>query len=141
MTVTGTAEPAQTDFEEALAGVRHLIRTARFADAEAALIGMLASSPNPRQEAEARYALAVARRYRQDFPGALEAVEGLLALRPEYGRAFQEKGYVYLAMNRPAEAAAAFAKATELNPGLVASWKSLLNLYEAAGREERARHA
>ncbi|MEJ2604715.1 MAG: sulfotransferase, partial [Gammaproteobacteria bacterium] len=39
------------------------------------------------------------------------------------------------------EAAAAFAKATELNPGLVASWKSLLNLYEAAGREERARHA
>ncbi len=139
--MSGTAEPVRSDFEEALSGVRHLIRTARFADAETALLGMLAASPDPRQEAEARYSLAVARRYRQDYAGALQAADELLAVRPDYGRAWQEKGYVHLAMNRPAEAAAAFAKATELNPGLMGSWKSLVNLYDAAGREERARHA
>jgi tetratricopeptide (TPR) repeat protein len=127
--------------ERALAGARQLIQAARFAEAEAAVVHVLGESPAPPQEAEARYTLAVARRYAGKYEGALQAADELLELRPEYGRAFQEKGYTWLAMNRPAEAAAAFSRATELNPGLTGSWKALVNLYGNAGREQRARHA
>ncbi|HZX25246.1 MAG TPA: sulfotransferase [Woeseiaceae bacterium] len=127
--------------ERALAGARQLIQAARFEEAEAAMLDVLGEAPAPLLEAEARYTLAVARRYAKNYEGALQAADELLALRPEYGRAWQEKGYTWLAMNRPAEAAAAFAHATELNPGLTGSWKALVNLYGNAGREHRARHA
>ena len=140
--MTEAAEQAgRPDHERAIAGARRLIRAARFAEAEAAMLDVLGESPAPRQELEARYTIAVARRYAKDYAGALQAADELLAVRPEYGRAWQEKGYTYLASNRPAEAAEAFSRAVDLNPGLVAAWKSLANLYRAAGREERTRHA
>jgi tetratricopeptide (TPR) repeat protein len=85
--------------------------------------------------------LAVARRYMKDFDGAVTSVRDVLKLRPGYGRAYQELGYCYLAQNRPGLAAEAFAKAVESNPGLVASWKSLLNLHARDERSERARFA
>ena len=65
----------------------------------------------------------------------------MLDLRPDYGRAYQELGYCYLAQNQPEQAAGAFAMAVELNPGLVASWKSLVNLHARDDRSERARFA
>jgi tetratricopeptide (TPR) repeat protein len=85
--------------------------------------------------------LAVTRRYLQDYGGALESVEHLLQTRPNHGRAYQERGYSRLAMNEPEAAAAAFAAAVESNPGLLASWRSLANLHERAGRHEQARFA
>jgi len=85
------------------------------------------------------YNLAVARRYGGDCKGAMDTLEALVARDPEYGRAHQEHGHNLLSLNRPAEAAAAFARAVDLNPGLLASWKALAALYEHAGRGERAR--
>ncbi|MDZ7783225.1 MAG: sulfotransferase [Halioglobus sp.] len=85
------------------------------------------------------YNLAVARRYGGDCKAALDTLEALVARDPEYGRAHQERGHNLLSLNRPAEAAAAFARAVDLNPGLLASWKALAALYEHAGRGERAR--
>ena len=85
--------------------------------------------------------LAVARRYLKDFDGAIASVRDVLDLRPDYGRAYQELGYCHLAQNHPEQAASAFAAAVELNPGLVASWKSLVNLHTREGRNERAKFA
>jgi len=85
------------------------------------------------------YNLAVARRYGGDRAGALQSLDALLARDPEYGRAHQERGHNLLNLNRPAEAAAAFARAVDLNPGLLASWKALAELYAHAGRHDRAR--
>ena len=85
--------------------------------------------------------LAVARRYGKDFDGAAASAREVLELRPDYGRAYQELGYCYLAQNHPEQAAGAFALAVELNPGLVASWKSLVNLHARDDRSERARFA
>ena len=95
----------------------------------------------PGRRAEACYMLTVARRYQKDYDGALASAQQVVELRPDYGRAFQEIGYCQLARNRPAQATDAFAMAVELNPGLVASWKSLAQLHARAGRDDRARFA
>lgn len=83
----------------------------------------------------------MARRYLQDYEGAIESAQDALELRPDYGRAFQEIGYSRLSQNRPGPAAKAFASAVDMNPGLVSSWKSLANLHAREGRHDRARFA
>ena len=93
------------------------------------------------ERVETCYMLAVARRYLKDYEGAIASAREALDLRPGYGRAYQEIGYSQLGRNDPAAAAAAFASAVDRNPGLVASWKSLLNLHARDDRSERARFA
>ena len=85
--------------------------------------------------------LAVAQRYLKDYDGAIASAREALELRPDYGRAFQEIGYSLLGQNRPEPAAEAFAAAVDINPGLVASWKALVNLHARDDRSERARFA
>lgn len=120
---------------------RELIQAARFSDAERLLATALAEDPPAQEAREARYAMAVARRYGGDLQGALDALGNLIDFDPEYGRAFQEMGHTLLALNQPADAAGAFARAVDLNPGLIAAWKALVSLYRHAGREDRARFA
>jgi tetratricopeptide (TPR) repeat protein len=126
---------------DGLALAKDLIQAARFDDAEAELLGLVDHELELHHQAEAFYMLAVARRYLRDYEGALSSVDRLLQLRPDYGRAFQERGHACLAMNKPDKAAAAFAAAVESNPGLIASWRSLENLHARAGREEQSRFA
>ena len=85
--------------------------------------------------------LAVARRYRKDLTGALAALDELIAGQPEYGRAYQERGHALLALNRPEDAASAFSKAVELNPGLIASWQALASLQARHGEDREAAFA
>jgi predicted Zn-dependent protease len=124
-----------------LTQARRAIEAARFGEAEAALQALLDGDLEQAEELESRYMLAVARRYHEDYEGALEAVDELLRRRHDYARAWQEKGYSLLALNRPEDAALAFGRAVELNPGLLASWKTLFNLHTRAGREHQARFA
>ncbi|MCG8371408.1 MAG: sulfotransferase [Proteobacteria bacterium] len=124
-----------------LALAKELIQAARFDDAEAELLGFVDDEPEPRLAAEAYYMLAVARRYLQDYEGALSSVDRLLRLKPDYGRAFQERGHACLAMDEPGKATAAFTAAAESNPGLIASWRSLVSLHAKAGREQQSRFA
>ena len=120
---------------------KDLIESARFDDAEAALLDMIEDKLPPHHAAEGLYMLAVTRRYLRAYDAALETIDDLLRLRPDYGRAYQEQGYVYLARNRPGDAFRAFSAAVDLNPGLVASWRSLVNLNARDDRGERARFA
>jgi tetratricopeptide (TPR) repeat protein len=118
-----------------------LIQSARFGDAETELGALIVEELRPQQRVDVCYALAVARRYLKDYEGAIASVEKLLALKPDYGRAYQELAYSYLGQNRPDQATRAFANAVELNPGLIASWKSLVNLYARGGRHAESRFA
>ena len=124
--------------KEALERARELIQAARFSEAEAALKHALEQDPDPLERREALYSLSVARRYAGNPRGAMDSLRDLLDLDPEYGRSYQEMGHALLALNQPADAAGAFARAVDLNPGLVASWKALVSLYQHAGREDRA---
>ncbi|MEO1657839.1 MAG: sulfotransferase [Pseudomonadota bacterium] len=88
---------------------------------------------------DALYICAVANRYAKEFIAASEAVDRLIALSPEYGRAHQEQGHLFKAQGRENEALAAYRYAAQLNPSLVASVKGAAEL--AARREPAAAQA
>ncbi|MFQ5636232.1 MAG: sulfotransferase, partial [Gammaproteobacteria bacterium] len=61
--------------------------------------------------------------------------------QPDYARAYQERGYVFIGQNQPVDATNAFARAVELNPALIASWKALAQLHDREGRDDVAASA
>ena len=83
-------------------------------------------------DAEALYVLAVGQRLQSEFQDALETLQQLLAVRPGYGRAFQERGYCHRALNQADLATQAFERATGANPALASSWTALADLQDAA---------
>ena len=89
-------------------------------------------------DAEALYVMAVGQRLQSEFQDALATLEQLLAVRPGYGRAFQERGYCHRALNQADLATQAFERATGANPALASSWTALADLQETAGRRDRA---
>ncbi|MBO1255326.1 sulfotransferase [Alteromonas sp. 5E99-2] len=74
---------------------------------------------------ESRYCLAVCQRKLQQYSQALDSLSVLINMSPEYDRAYQEKGYNFLAMGKKNEAIDAFDTAVKYNPSLLASWKVL----------------
>ena len=81
---------------------------------------------------EVLYFAAVIARARGDFAAAHGLLDRLLALRPELGRAWQERGHCYRQQNQRDPAIAAYARAVELNPLLTASLKLLAAHHQAA---------
>ena len=91
--------------------------------------------------AEAHYTLAVAMRHQRLFPAALSTLETLLAAKPEFGRAHQEVGYNYIALQDYLRAGAAFERAVNADPSLVNSWKCLAKLYAEGGNKAKRQAA
>lgn len=130
-----------TSAGETLAAARACIQSAKFAEAERLLAPLSAQDADPHTTVEVLYALAVARRYQGNHSGALNALDELLAINPDYSRACQEYGHTCLAANDPESAISAYKRAVELNPGLAASWRALAGLHDRAGRDKQARFA
>ncbi len=127
--------------DDRLGNAKGLIQSARFDDAETELLELARGNLAPGKQADVLYMLGVTRRYQREYDGALASIGDLLEIRPEYGRAYQEQGYLYLALNRPEDAAQAFSRAVELNPSLVGSWRSLAHLHARQRRDDRSRFA
>ena len=79
-------------------------------------------------DGEALYMAAVAARYLKQFDRAQTHLSALHAANPEYGRAWQESAHLARAQGRGNEARAAYARATQFNPALLASWRALAEL-------------
>ena len=133
--------PEQSGTAENLSLAKELIQTARFGEAISLAENLLASEPQAEDRVEALYLLAVAQRYDKRRDKALATLETLLAEQPDHARAHQERGHIFLSLNRSEDAAPAYARAVELNPALKASLKILVNLEELLGRMEQARAA
>ena len=133
--------PGQPGASENLTLAKELIQTARFGDAIRSLEQLLAGEPEDEERTEALYMLAVAQRYGSQRSKALATLETLLAENPDHARACQERGHLFLSLNRSEDAARAYARAVELNPALKASLKALANLEERLGSMEQARPA
>ena len=86
---------------------------------------------------EAQYALAVAQRHQHQWTASLATLAGILESRPSFGRAHQETGYNYIALENFSRAGAAFERAIAADPSLVNSWKCLAKLYHDDGNAER----
>ncbi len=125
-------------FEKRLAESRRLISDARFADAIEVLDELLTSELPASLALEARYAKAVALRYAGQPVAALDVLTEITTAHPAHSRAFQERGHALVALDRTADAAAAYGKALALNPGLLASWKAIQALHEQHGNSREA---
>ena len=101
----------------------------------AELSGVLDAEP---ENVEALYMQAVCQRLLARFDAALETLAALKALAPDHSRAHQEEGHVYRDSGQPDAALAAYARATRLNPALLASWREQLNILDRKGLHAQA---
>lgn len=113
-----------------------LMRNGRFCEASTVLNELLSTSP---RHVEGLYCLAVCQRKESNLATAQATLRDLLAIKPDHGRAYQERGYIFQASAQPAESISAFEKAVTLNPALHASWRALANepTYEKADEAKR----
>ena len=90
------------------------------------------------ENVDALYMHAVCCRYLRRFDEALETLDRLKALAPDYSRAHQEEGHAHRDAGRPNEALRAYARACALNPALEASWRGQLDILRNKGSDHRA---
>ena len=126
---------------ESLARAKQLLETARFGEATSLMQDLLATGPDADDRVQALYLLAVAQRYDNRHEQALATLDTLLAENPEYARAYQERGHIFLSLNRSEDAAPAYSRAVALNPALKSSLKVLINLEQRLGQMQSARQA
>ena len=90
---------------------------------------------------EALYRLAVNHRRAGRITEALHALKRIEDLYPPFGSLFEELGFCLVAANDRSNGALAFARAAELNPCLIESWRALEKLFTASGRSAEAQQA
>jgi tetratricopeptide (TPR) repeat protein len=118
--------------------VRALLERSEFATALEAAQALAAEVPENR---DVLYMIAVALRYLQRIPDALEVLARLEQLHPGYPRLYQERGHCHVALREAGPAVEAFERAVRMSPALTASWRSLQTLYRIQGREAEAANA
>jgi tetratricopeptide (TPR) repeat protein len=124
--------------ETPAAAIQEKVAAGQFASALQDIDRLLATDARNR---EGLYMAAVCYRYLSRFEEAQACLDSLKSLSSDRGRVYQEQGHLDLARNRPQQALAAFANACQLNPALVASWRSQAKILDAMGQPEEARQA
>jgi len=89
----------------------------------------------------ALYELAVSHRRAGRIHDALLALKRIEDLYPPFGSMFEELGFCLIGANERTKAALAFARAAELNPCLIDSWRALEKLFTESGRAAQAQEA
>lgn len=128
----------ETSTDTALKQARSDMKAGRFAPALAVLDGVLKSQP---RETEALYMTAVCARYLRRFNDAERALEQLLDVAPELGRAWQEAGHMARDRGAIDTALSAYKYACQLNPALEACWRAQAEILAATGEQSDAKAA
>ena len=115
--------------------VQSLIQAGDFAAALQRLERLVRKTPD---DTELLYMSAVAARYAKRFAEAEAHLAQLKALQPELGRGFQEEGHLLRDQGRFEAALAAYARATQYNPALEASWRAQADILVRIGRASDA---
>ncbi|MAT36362.1 MAG: hypothetical protein CMK06_14680 [Ponticaulis sp.] len=118
--------------------IQAAIQGGRFSEALDRLEPILVSEP---EHQDALYMAAVSARYLNAYDKAEAFLARLKQVAPDFGRAFQEEAYLWIARGQPERAIGALQMATRYNPALISSWKKLAELYRASGQPDRAREA
>ncbi|MAV50620.1 MAG: hypothetical protein CME93_06630 [Hyphomonadaceae bacterium] len=123
---------------ERIAEAQQALQQGKFEVAEQLISNLLETA---REQQDVVYMSAVCARYLGKYSDAENTLGKLKQLAPEFGRAYQEEGYLMKASDRPDDAIAAFQLATRYNPALIAAWKTLSDLYKTKGRNADAHQA
>jgi tetratricopeptide (TPR) repeat protein len=132
---------SHVSIETRLKSIQKLIQTTQFNDAIKQSEQLLETTSDQQQKVELWYLISVAQRYAKSLPNALVSINELLKLDKKHSRANQEQGYIYLALQQPAQARTSFENAVNLNPTLVASWQELIQLYRETEQKEKIQNA
>lgn len=127
---------ALPSIDDQLKSIQQLIQTAKFNDAIKQSDLLLDQTVDKQHKIQLWYLLAVAQRYAKALPQALSSINELLKLDEKHSRAYQEQGYINLAMTEQKQAQRSFEHAVKLNPSLVASWQELIEIYRASQQHE-----
>lgn len=92
-------------------------------------------------DAEVVYVKAVCLRKLKRNTDAMQALEQVLVLNPGYARAYQELGHIFVGEAKYSNAIIAFEQATNIDAALIASWRSLVSLYEKTGETTKIENA
>ncbi|WP_101757876.1 tetratricopeptide repeat-containing sulfotransferase family protein [Oceanicoccus sp. KOV_DT_Chl] len=124
-----------TDIDTALAQIKQQLNDKQYDQALLNITPQLVQYP---EHAELWYLKSVCQRYLKLSDAAIESLQTLLALQPEYGRAFQELGHNFSALSRMQDAAEAYQQAVQRNNALPASWRGLAVALKQLGQEQEA---
>ncbi|MEM7431546.1 MAG: tetratricopeptide repeat protein, partial [Pseudomonadota bacterium] len=122
----------------AIQKAQRLLQQNQADEALEALNGVLTDDPD---NAEALLTVAVAERARGNHDQALQTLDKLLSLRPNFGRALQEKGINEVGKQNLVAAGRAFEDAVNADPALLNSWQALAKLYHDSGQAADAANA
>ncbi|MBT4521436.1 MAG: tetratricopeptide repeat protein [Halieaceae bacterium] len=92
-----------------------------------------------RDSTDALYMHAVCCRHLGDLRQAEQDLQHLLRLDPNFSRAHQELGHLFKGQGKASEALVAYTRACQINPALVASWRSQLEILDGTAGADAAR--
>jgi len=115
--------------------LRALLREQRFGELLQAAQSVLAEHPEQR---DALLFAAIAQRFLNRIPDALQTLGVLEHHHPSFGRLFEERGRCYVAQRQARPAIDAFVRAVKLNHSLPGSWSMLEGLYRMQGEAQNA---
>lgn len=124
-----------------LKSIQQLIQTAKFNQAIKQAEQLQQQTTDTEQQVELWYLTAVAQRYEKSFSQAFISIQELFKLNSSHSRAYQEQGYINLALKQSTAAKTSFEHAIQLNPSLVASWQELIQLYREAKQMDEVQKA
>ncbi|HNP35358.1 MAG TPA: sulfotransferase [Woeseiaceae bacterium] len=105
---------------------QQLLQDGKLQEALKAARQELVESP---RDVDALYCMAVSQRYLGQQHEALQTLEQVKAVAPNYARAFQEAGHNYKKLGDLDNARLAYKRAVELNRALIASWRELAAIH------------
>lgn len=127
--------------QDAIAQIKQSISKQNLSYALSLTRNALEKTDEDEQINELLYMKSVIYRLSQSPKNALETLDLLLERRPDYGRAYQEKGYCYKQLGESKLSANSFYQATRFNQALLSAWRQLLDVYKETNNQEALRIA
>jgi tetratricopeptide (TPR) repeat protein len=121
---------------EEMDGIQKLVQAGQL---PAALAKLAELPEEQRSKPDALYMEAVCHRHLGELDLAERELVRLVAAAPSFSRAHQELGHLHKTRGRPREALVAYSRACRLNPALLASWKSQMDILGTATGQDAAR--
>ena len=134
----GALPGTESTLKVALERIRALIEARDYSAALTESSELAAAAPDNR---DVLYSIAVSQRCLRQEQAALETLQRLQALSPDYSRLYQELGYCRVGLRDGPGAIEAFLKAVHLNPALPGSWGMLQRLYTMSSETANAQAA
>ena len=128
----------ETFDEAALLEAQKLIQAGNFSAASKTLDGVLSAAP---KQKDALYMRAVCARYTGEIDHALKILSELIAISPDYGRAYQEEGHLLYQRGDMENALVSYRRACHFNPALEASWRRQAEIFNSLGNAQEAHKA